>query len=49
MENNGTYRWTPPGGQPKQPKKPMDWKKLRNTVIIALLAVVLAIGATTCW
>ena len=45
MENNGTYRWTPdaPGG------KPMDWKKLRNLVIIGAVVLVLIIASATCF
>ncbi len=49
MENNGTYRWTPPGGQPKQPKKPVDFKKLRNTILIIVLVLFLGAAASTCW
>ena len=49
MENNGTYRWTPPGGQPKQPKKPVDFKKVRNTVIIVVLVLFLGAALSTCW
>ena len=49
MENNGTYRWTPPGGQPTQPKKSFDFKKLRNTVIIVLVLLFLGVAASTCW
>ena len=48
MENNGTYRWTPPGGQPKQPKK-LDFKKLRNTILIIVLVLFLGAAASTCW
>ena len=49
MENNGTYRWTPPGSQPKQPKKPVDFKKVRNTVIIVVLVLFLGAALSTCW
>ena len=49
MENNGTHRWTPPGGQPKQPKKPVDFKKVRNTVIIVVLVLFLGAALSTCW
>ena len=48
MENNGTYRWTPPGGQPKQPKK-LDFKKLRNAILIIVLVLFLGAAASTCW
>ena len=49
MENNTTYRWTPPGGQNIKPKKPVDWKKFRNSVLIILLVVFIFAAATTCW
>ena len=49
MENNGTYQWTPPGSQPKRPKMPMDWKKVRNIVIIVLVMAFLGVAASTCW
>ena len=44
MENNGTYRY--PGNQPK---KPVDWKKFQRGFWIGLLAMVIAIGALTCF
>ena len=49
MENNGTYRWTPPGGQNIKPKKPVDFKKIRNTIIIVILVLFLGAAASTCW
>ena len=46
MEVNGTYRWSPNGNQPK---KPIDFKKIRNIVIIVLVVLFLGAAATTCW
>ena len=46
MENNGTYSWTP-GDQ--SPKQPVQWKKLGKTVLIAIAALAVAIGALTCF
>ena len=45
MENDGTYNWTPN----QQPKKPVDWKKVRSIIIIAVLAVAVLIGAGSCF
>ena len=49
MENNGTYRWPPKNDQPIKPKKPIDWKKFRNTILIIVLVLFLGAAATTCW
>ena len=40
MEENGTYRWTPPNA-PKAPKMPKEFKvpKLKPAVIIAIVLV----------
>ncbi|MBR2890598.1 MAG: FtsH protease activity modulator HflK [Oscillospiraceae bacterium] len=46
MEVNGTYRWSPNGNQPK---KQIDFKKIRNIVIIVLVVLFLGAAATTCW
>ena len=51
MEENGTYRWTPPDA-PKPPKMPKEFKvpKLKPAVIIAIVVVIaLALGATSCF
>ena len=52
MEENGTYRWTPPG-EPKGPKMPREFKtpnlpKLKPAAIIAIaIVLVLALGAAS--
>ena len=46
MEVNGTYSWSPNGNQPK---KPIDFKKIRNAVILVLVFALLALTAGTCW
>ena len=54
MEENGTYRWTPPGGS-RGPKMPREFKtptlpKVKPVVIIAIAVVIaLALGATSCF
>ena len=45
MENNGTYRWTPNQDSGKAP----NGKKLATTVLIVALALIVAIGALTCF
>ena len=50
MEENGTYRWTPPGGS-KGPKMPREFKtptlpKVKPVVIIAIVVIV---GIATCF
>jgi len=47
MNDNGTYRWVK-DNEPT-PKKPVNWKKIRNIVVAALLAVVLLIGSSSCF
>ena len=44
MENY-SYQWQPP----RQPKKPVNFKKLGTTVVLAVLAFVVFIGAMTCF
>ena len=54
MEENGTYRWTPPGGS-RGPKMPREFKtpklpKVKPVAIIAIAVVIaLALGATSCF
>ena len=45
MENNGTYQWKPD----QKPKKPVDRKKISRTILVAVLALLLLIGAGTCF
>ena len=49
MENNGTYRWTPPGGQPIKPKKPVDFNKLRNALLIVFALLFIGAAVSSCW
>ena len=51
MEENGTYRWTPPDA-PKSPKMPKEFKvpKLKPAVVIAIVAVIaLALASLSCF
>ena len=51
MEENGTYRWTPPNA-PKAPKMPKEFKvpQIKPGVIIALaLVVALALASLSCF
>ncbi len=52
MNPNGTYSWSPkdqnPGGN-NPGKKKIDFKKLRNAILLAVAAVALLITASTCW
>ena len=45
MQNDGTYSWKPN----QQPKKPVDWKKIRSMIVIVVLAVAVLIGAGSCF
>ena len=47
MNENGTYRWVP-DNEPK-PKNPVNWKKIRNIVLVSFLALVLLIGSSSCF
>ena len=47
MNDNGTYRWVPEN-EPK-PKNPVNWKKIRNVVLVAFVAMVLLIGSSSCF
>jgi len=49
MDNNGNYRWTPDNNQNKPSKKPLNLKKLRNKILIAVIVIVLLAGAGTCF
>ena len=51
MEENGTYRWTPPNA-PKAPKMPKEFKvpKIKPAVIIAIaLVAVIALASLSCF
>ena len=51
MEENGTYRWTPPNA-PKAPKMPKEFKvpKIKPAVIIAIVLVaVIALASLSCF
>ena len=51
MEENGTYRWTPPGDS-KPPKMPKEFKlpQLKPMAVIAIVAVlVMALAAGSCF
>ena len=43
--DNGTYRWV----KDNQPKQPVNWNKIRNIILVAVLAVVLLIGSSSCF
>ena len=47
MNENGTYRWVK-DNEPK-PKKPVNWKRLRNIALAVAAALVLLIGSTSCF
>ena len=47
MNDNGTYRWVK-DNTPK-PKQPVNWKKVRNIVMVSALALVLLIGSSSCF
>ncbi len=46
---NGTYRWPGDTPQPPKPKKNLSLKKLSRTVLLVILALVLFVGAGTCF
>ncbi len=45
MEINGTYKWSPNGGN----RQPIDWKKLGTKILIGVLAVIVLVGVLTCF
>ena len=47
MENNETYNWAP--NDPGKKKNKPSFKKLGTTIIVALLVVVIAVGAMSCF
>ena len=47
MIDNGTYRWVKDNDP--APKKPVNWKKIRTTVLVVFLALVLVVGSSSCF
>ena len=47
MNENGTYRWVK-DNEPTPPK-PVNWKKIKTTVLVVLLAMALLIGSSSCF
>ena len=45
MNENGTYRWV----KDNKPKQPVNWKKIRNIVLAAVVALVVLIGSSSCF
>ena len=45
MNENGTYRWV----RENKPKEPVNWNKIRTVVLIAVLALALLVGASSCF
>ena len=45
MNENGTYRWV----NETPPRQPINWKKIRNVVLAAFVALVLLIGSSSCF
>ena len=48
MENNGQYRWNPNSVPPRKPSR-LDWKTLRNVIIIVAVVIFAAVVAGTCF
>ena len=48
MEENGTYSWTP-GGDSKKSDKNTNFKKIKNLLLIGLVAVFVMVLAGTCF
>ena len=49
MEENGTYSWSPKGSKPIKPRKAPDFGKFAKKLPLVLLALILILGAVTCW
>ena len=45
MMDNGTYRWV----KDNKPKEPVNWNKLRTIILVVVLALVLLVGASSCF
>ncbi|MBP3684420.1 MAG: FtsH protease activity modulator HflK [Oscillospiraceae bacterium] len=48
-ENNGTYRWPGNDPKPKKERKMPDFKRAGRTAFVVVLALLLLIGAGTCF
>ena len=48
MENNGQYRWNPNSVPPRGPSR-VNWKTLRNVIIIVAVVIFAAVLAGTCF
>ena len=48
-ENNGTYRWPGNDPAPEKKKKAPDFKRAGRTLFVVVLAVILLLGAGTCF
>ena len=44
MDDNSTYSWTP-----SQPRNPVNWKKIRNIILTAVVALALLAAAGSCF
>ena len=49
MNENGTYSWAPNGSKPIKPPKAPDFGKFAKKLPLLLLALILILGAVTCW
>ena len=49
MNENGTYSWAPNGSKPIKPRKAPDFGKFAKKLPLVLLALILILGAVTCW
>ena len=47
MNENGTYRWVK-DNEPK-PKKPVNWNKIRNIILLIVLAIFVIVAGSTCF
>ena len=44
-----TYRWPPQNDGPKPDKPKTDFKKMARTILIAVIAIAIGMGAMTCF
>ena len=45
MNENGTYRWV----KETPPREPVNWRKIRRIALVAVLAIALVIGSSSCF